>query len=61
MKGDLDFKDSIIEVTKYSIEKDILSNTENSRYISETRFMNLIWTANLSKESGWLEEFIKQI
>jgi len=59
-EGNTDFKESIIEVTRYSIEKDILSNTEHGRYISETRFMNLIWTANVSEESDWLEDFIKK-
>lgn len=59
-EGSAEFTDSIIEVTKFSIDNDILSNTESGRFISETRFMNLIWTANLSKETGWLEEFIKK-
>lgn len=57
-EGSTEFRNSIIDVTKYSIKKDILSNTENSQYISETRFMNLIWTANVSEETEWLEEFI---
>jgi hypothetical protein len=59
-EGDLSFKDSIFEITKYSIDKDILSNTESSRYISETRFMNLVWTATVSKQLDWLEEFINK-
>lgn len=58
--GNKDFKSSMIDIIKFSIEKDILTTAEGGKYISEMRFMNIAWAGIQSNELDWLEEFIKK-
>jgi len=59
-EGYLEFRSSMIDIIKFSIEKDILTPSEKGKYISEMRFMNIVWAGIQTKEFDWLEEFIRK-
>jgi hypothetical protein len=50
----------MIEILRFSIEKDLLTISHGGKYISEMRFMNLVWSGIQTNELDWLEEFIKK-
>ena len=58
--GNEDFKTDMIELLKFSIGMNILTPAQNGKYISEMRFMNIVWTGIRSNELDWLEKFIKK-
>jgi hypothetical protein len=60
-RGNITFRDSMIDIIKFSIDKNILTTQEGGKYISEIRFMNIVWTGIQLKEYDWLEELIKKI
>ncbi|MEO6695441.1 MAG: hypothetical protein ABIY50_13350 [Ignavibacteria bacterium] len=59
-EGNKDFKTSLIGIVKFSINKNILSPSPEGKFISEMRFMNIVWTGVHTNELIWLEEFIKK-
>lgn len=50
----------MIDLLKFSIEKNILTPSQKGKYISEMRFMNIVWTGIRSNELDWLEKFMKK-
>ena len=58
--GNEEFKTSMIDLLKFSIEKNILTPAPQGKYISEMRFMNIIWAGIRANELDWLEEFLKK-
>ncbi len=58
--GNEEFKSYMIDLLKFSIEKNLLTPFEHGKYISEMRFMNIVWAGIRSKELDWLEKFIKK-
>lgn len=57
--GHMEFKAYVIEIVKFSIKKNILITPEGGRYISEIRFMLIVWVGIMSNELEWIEKFIK--
>ncbi|MBL8008515.1 MAG: hypothetical protein JNJ56_13405 [Ignavibacteria bacterium] len=58
--GDVNFKSSVIDILKFSIAKNLLTAAEGGKYISEMRFMNIIWAGIQSEDLVWTEEFIRE-
>lgn len=59
-RGNEEFKTSMIELLKFSIEKNMLTPSQHGKYISEMRFMNIVWAGIRSNELDWLEKFMKK-
>ena len=55
-----EFKTYVIDILKYSIKHKLLTFSQQGKYISETRFMNIVWAGIRSNELDWLEGFIKK-
>lgn len=58
--GELEFIGIQFELLKFSIEKGMLNSSPGIKYISETRFMNIVWAGLRASEFEWVEEFIKK-
>lgn len=58
--GDAEFKSSMIDIIKFSIEKNLLTVAEGGKYMNEIRFMNIVWVGIQSNEYEWLGEFMKK-
>lgn len=50
----------IIDFIKYSIKHNLLTLSQHGKYISEMRFMTVVWVGIRSKELEWTENFIKK-
>lgn len=50
----------IIDLIKYSIKHNLLTLSKNGKYISEMRFMTIVWVGIRSNELEWAEGFIKK-
>ena len=59
-EGQSEFKTSVIEIIKFSIKKNILTTAEGGKYVSELRFMTIVWVGIVSNELNWIEKFIKE-
>ena len=59
-EGHNEFKASVIEIIKFSIKKNILTTAERGKYISEMRFMVIVWTGIQTNELDWIDKFIKE-
>lgn len=60
-KGNIEFRDSMIDIIKFSIDKNFFTPLEGGKNISEIRFMNIVWTGLQLREFEWLEELIKKL
>ena len=58
--GREEFINYIIDFIKFSIKNDLLSVSQHGRYISEMRFMTIVWAGIRSNEIEWVENFIKK-
>jgi hypothetical protein len=58
--GREEFKTYVIDLIKYSIKHKLLTQSQQGKYISEMRFMNIVWAGIRSNELDWLEGFIKK-
>ena len=59
-EGNLEFKTAMIDLLKFSIDKNILTISQQGKYISEIRIMNIVWAGIRSNELDWLQDFIKK-
>jgi len=59
-EGNEEYKKYMIDLLKFSIEQNIFSVSQHRQFISEIRFMNIVWTGIRSNELDWLENFIKE-
>lgn len=58
-EGSEEFKIYMIDLLKFSIDQNMLTSSQQGKYISEMRFMNIVWAGIKSNELLWLEDFIK--
>lgn len=58
--GQIEFKTSVIDIIKFSIEKNILTTSKGGKYLSEMRFMNIVWVGIQTDELDWIETFIHE-
>lgn len=59
-EGNKEFIDSVFDILKFSIEKDLLTSSPGSKYINEARFTHIAWTGIKAKDFNWVEEFLKK-
>lgn len=59
-KGKLEFIGIQFEILKFTIAKGMLTPSPVIKFISETRFMNIVWAGIRANELDWAEEFIKK-
>jgi len=50
----------IIDFIKYSVKHNLLTVSQHGKFISEMRFMTVVWVGIRSKEYDWTERFIKK-
>ena len=50
----------IIDFIKYSVKNNLLTVSQHGKYISEMRFMTIVWAGIRSNELEWTEGFIKK-
>lgn len=60
LEGSKDFNTIQFDILKFSIEKNILNPLEGGKYMSELRFMNVVWIGLSVREFNWVEGFIKK-
>jgi len=58
--GRKEFTAYIFDLIKYSIRHNLLTLSQNGKYISEMRFMTIVWVGIRTKELEWTEGFIKK-
>ncbi|MEP7146842.1 MAG: hypothetical protein ABI792_07520, partial [bacterium] len=59
-KGNEEFVNIIFDILKFSIDKNLLTPSQDGKYISETRFMNIVWSGLTANELDWTQAFIKK-
>ncbi|HQY51532.1 MAG TPA: hypothetical protein PLD63_04105 [Ignavibacteria bacterium] len=55
-----EFIDLSFDILKYSIDNNLITSSSGVKYMSETRFMNIVWTGLTLKKFDYIEEFIKK-
>ena len=58
--GHSEYMNKLFEILKFSLKKEITSLTPSGKYMTETRFMTIVWSGLLVKEFGFTENFIKK-
>ncbi|HMQ68351.1 MAG TPA: hypothetical protein PKA90_05160 [Ignavibacteria bacterium] len=59
-EGKSEFKDTSFEILKFSLDKDIITYTPQGNYMTETRFMAVVWSGLIVKKYDFTEKFIKK-
>lgn len=59
-EGKKEFIESVFDILKYSIKKNLLTFSPESKYINEARFTHIAWTGLKAKDFKWVEEFLKK-
>lgn len=59
-EGQREYVEKAFEILKFSLEKDITTYSPSSKYMTETRFMNIVWTGLSLKKLDFTEEFINK-
>lgn len=59
-EGKKEYIEKAFEILKFSLEKDIVTFSPSSKYMTETRFMNFVWSGLLLKKYDFTEKFINE-
>ncbi|MFZ1323403.1 MAG: hypothetical protein WAT71_17760 [Ignavibacteria bacterium] len=59
-EGHSEYMKKSFEILKLSLKKEITSLTPSGKYMTETRFMTIVWSGLLVKEFEFTEKFIKK-
>lgn len=59
-EGSKGYIEKAFNILKFSLEKDIITYSPSSKYMTETRFMNIVWSGLLLKKFDFTEEFINK-
>lgn len=59
-QGDASYTEKAFAVLKFSLDHNIITILPSSKYMSETRFMNVVWTGLFLKKHEFIETFIEK-
>lgn len=57
-EGNKEYFEKAFEILKFSLEKNIITFTPSGKYMTETRFMNIVWSGLVLKKFEFTAEFI---
>lgn len=58
LEGKKEYFEKAFEILKFSLEKNIITFSPSAKYMTETRFMNIVWSGIVLKKFEFTEKFI---
>lgn len=59
-EGKMEYIDHAFEILKFSLDKEIITYSPLGKYMTETRFMSIVWSGLLLKKYDFTEKFINK-